>query len=114
MQDEAKGRVGPLSARIVLWSLISVPGFWVPLCSYYRYPHVDNRTGGIMCISIPLLAIAVVLSIDALVRLQRPLRSRSWPRRGLLTLLALLLSAPTLGALAFMAVTFARVATQRP
>ena len=114
MGDEAANRVRHLLVRIALWSLISLPGFWVPLDSYNRYPDVDNRTGGVMCVSVPFLAVAAVLSIHALVELWRVLRSNASSHRCLLTLFALPLSAPTLAALAFMLFTIIRVTSQRP
>jgi hypothetical protein len=100
MRDEATDRVRHLVARIGMWSLVSLPAFWVPMYYDYRYPISDSRLGML----IPFLAIAGIVSIHALIQLQRVLRSRSWSRRCLLTAPALLLSAPTLAPIAFIVV----------
>jgi hypothetical protein len=112
MGGSDKKTEGHLLIRMAMWSAVSLPCFWLPIYYDYRYPITDSRLGMLMGFFVPFLGLAVVLCIRAMIQLQQILHASSRRRRGLLTLLSLLLSAPALSPIALVAVVIIRSAAQ--
>ena len=105
MSQTIQNSYGRLLARITLWSLVALPCYWIPLfAAYYYTEHHSLGTG--MCISIPFLGLATVMSIQALLEVHRVLRPRPKGYRCALSVIALTLSAPTMVATGIMAFAF--------
>jgi hypothetical protein len=94
-----------LLARIALWSLVSLPCYWIPLFAGYYYTD-HHSLGAIMCFSIPFLGLAAVMSIWSLVEVHKVLRPCPKGYRCALSAIALTLSAPTMVATGIVAFAF--------
>jgi hypothetical protein len=94
-----------LLARIALWSLVSLPCYWIPLFAGYCYTE-HHSLGAVMCLSIPFLGLAAVMSIRSLVEEHKVLRPRSKGCRWTLSVIAVMLSAPTMVATGIVAFAF--------
>ena len=94
-----------LLARIALWSLVSLPCYWIPLFAAYYYTD-HHSLGATACFSIPFLGLAAVMSVRSLVEVHRVLRPRPKGYRCALSVIALTLSAPTMVATGIMAFAF--------
>jgi hypothetical protein len=97
---------GGLLARIALWSLVSLPCFWVPLFADYWYAVDDSRLGIGVCFGIPFLCLAASMVILALGGMDEALESCSKGRRRALSLVALATSAPVLVPIAVIGTIF--------
>jgi len=95
-----------LLARIALWSLVSLPCYWIPVLADYYYAGPDSRLGTVVCFSLPFLGLAAVMSLLSLVEVHKVLRPRPKGYRCALSMIALALSAPTMVATGIVAFAF--------
>ena len=91
-----------LLARIALWSLVSLPCFWIPLWAEYHYAVDDSRLGIVVVPGVLFLALAAAMIIPALSGMRQVLEPCSKGRRRALSLVAWAVSAPALGAVAIV------------
>ncbi len=94
-----------LLTRIAVWSLVSLPCYWIPVFAvcYYTYDHVFGTT---MCLTLPFLALATVMSLRSLVGVYRITRPYPKGHRRALNVIALTLSAPTIVATGLVVLSF--------
>ena len=91
-----------LLARIAVWSLVSLPCFWIPLWAEYHYAVDDSRLGFAVVLGIPFVALVAAMVIPALSGMGKVLEPRSRGRRRVLCLVAWAVSTPALGAVAIV------------
>lgn len=95
-----------LLARIALWSLVSLPCYWIPVFADYYYAGPDSRLGAVTCFGLPFLGLAAVMSVLSLIEVHRVLRPRPKRYRCALSMIALALSAPTVVATGIVVFAF--------
>lgn len=90
------GRVASLLARLFMWSLVTVPCYWLPILagSWYDCPDVGRYLVMPCCAGFPFLLYALGVTVLSLVQLFKALWSRPPWQCWLLGLTGLLLSAP--------------------
>ncbi len=84
-----------LLARIALWSLVSLPSYWIPLLSMFHYGETRILTPIICCFGVPFLGVAAVMSVRSIAGVRKALQPYPKGRRWALGFVALTLSAPT-------------------
>lgn len=94
-----------LLARTALWSLVSLPCYWIPLFAAYYYTD-HHSLGTMVCFSIPFLGLAAVMSVRSLVEVHKFLRPHPKGYRCALSAIALILSAPTMVATGIVVFAF--------
>jgi len=91
-----------LLARIALWSLVSLPCFWIPLWAAYHYAVGDPGLAVVVVLGVPFVALVAAMVVPALSGMGHVLEPCSKGRRRLLSRVALAVSAPALGAIAIV------------
>ncbi len=96
MTEVIHNRVASLLVRLLIWSLVSVPCFWLPQLAdrLYYYPSGDRLLFLPCCAGAPFLLYGIGISVQSLVRLFKVLKSHPLWQRCLVGLVGLLLSAP--------------------
>jgi len=100
MGETIQKSYGGLLARIALWSLVSLPCYWIPVLALWYYRVDYPQLMGFVCLAVPLLGLAAVMVIRALGGMHEALEPYPKGRRRTLSLVALAASAPALGAIA--------------
>jgi hypothetical protein len=105
MAETIQGSYRGLLVRIALRSLVSFPCYCIPIFAvcYYTYDHVFGTT---MCLTLPFLGLAAVMSIRSLVQVHRLLRAYPKGYRRALNAVAVTLSAPTMIAMGAVVLSF--------
>jgi hypothetical protein len=88
-----------LLARIVLWSLVSLLCFWIPILAGYHYAVDDPGLAIVVVLGVPIVALTAAMVIPALSGMGQVLETCPKGRRRVLSLVAWALSAPALGAI---------------
>ena len=91
-----------LLARIAMWSLVSLPCFWIPVLAAHYYAVGDAGLAIVAVLGIPLVALEAAMVVPALSGMGHVLEPCSKGRRRLLSLVAWAASAPALGAIAIV------------
>ena len=102
MSELVQKSYGGLLTRIALWSLVSLPCFWVPVFAEFHYAVDDSRLGIVPVLGLPFLALTAAMIIPALARVDQVLAPCSKGRRRVLSFVALAVSTPALGAIALV------------
>ncbi len=102
MAETSQSSYRGLLARIALWSLVSLPCFWIPLLGAYHYAVDDPGLAIVVVFGVPLVALLAAMVIPALSGMGQVLEPYSKGRRRVLSLVAWAVSAPALGAIAIV------------